>query len=255
MFGLMRRHQERMRQEPRVIAELPKPKTPARPPDAAAGGNLAGQQLAAFLDAALAEDLAVLKSMASVEDKVAHKRDELIPKYAKYVARLKAEKRPHELLGYWLVWLFDAGAIDAALEHAEWCINAGHPLPERFNSDLRFFIASQVTAWAEAEVTAGRAVEPYFGWLLEQAENDSKAWNLPDPLRGRMYRVKGLDAERAEDLPVAAAYLKKALNLGAKVKTALEKIHKKIAAAAQAPAAGAGNGVDRPTQDIAGPEN
>lgn len=251
MFGLMRNHQEHTRNLGRVIAEMPV----ARAKSAASGqtsGKLAGQQLAAFLSASLTEDLAALKRIAATERKEDFKRETLLPKYAPYIARLKESGQKHDLLGYWLVWLFDAGSIDDALEYAAWCLGRGVGLPERFQSDIRFFIAAQVVNWAEKEIEAGRSIEPYWGWLHTQAEQEPEVWNLPDELAGRLCRVKGLEAFQQEDYPVAKFYLESALKLGAKVKTKLEQVDKKLAGMAlpemamAEPAQGEGDGDESP---------
>lgn len=231
-FGLMRRYQERTRNEGRVVAELPagKKSAPAAPQGK---GLLAGKQLEDFLSASLSEDLAALKGLASKEAKARHKREILLPKYAPYVERLKEggatpASGKHDLLGYWLVWLFDAGKMDEATQYADWCLQHGVKLPERFQSDIRFFIASQVVEWAEGEFNAGRAIEPYWGWIHAQAEQNPEIWNLPDELAGRLCRIKGLDSEKAGNLDLALFYLESALKLGAKVKTALERVQKNI---------------------------
>lgn len=222
-MSVMRGFQERMRNEGRVIAKMPRASAKAAP------GKLAGAQLEALVSASLTEDLAALKGLNSVERKVAMKRDTLIPKYGDYARRLKdAGKTAHELLGYWLVWLFDVGMMAEAFEHALWCLKNGVALPARFQSDIRFFIAAQVLEWAEAEFAAGRSPEPYFSALFTETLMEPEKWNLPDDLRARFFRLRGLMAEKDGDLALAEADLQKALDLGAKVKTALAGVRKKI---------------------------
>jgi hypothetical protein len=208
------------------MAELPMARHASAGPQGK--GTLAGKQLESFLSASLTEDLAALKNMASVERKSEHKRDTLLPKYAPYVERLKESDTGHDLLGYYLVWLFDAGSIDEATQFAGWCLEHGVALPARFQSDIRFFIASQVTEWAEKEEAAGREAQPYFDLIWKQALAEMETWNLPDDLNARYFRLKGLVAERLGDLVSAEKHLLTALDLGAKVKTALERVQKKI---------------------------
>lgn len=229
----MRAHQERVRNEGQVIASLP-PRTAATA-EPQGKGLLAGRQLEDFLAASLAEDLAALKGMASVAAKVAHKRDALLPKYAPYVARLREQGAKHDLLGYWLVWLFDAARMDEAMEYAEWCMNSGICLPQRFQSTVPFFVASQVADWAEGEFNGNRSVEPYFTSCAQAIAQNPAAWNLPDDLTARFHRLQGLAAERAGNLAEAETQLQKALNLGAKVNTALARVRKKIERGGAAP--------------------
>lgn len=232
-FGIMKAHQERVRNEGQVIASMPQRK--AAPAESHGKGLLAGKKLEDFLSASLAEDLATLKSLASVMAKVAHKRDVLLPKYASYVARLREQGAKHELLGYWLVWQFDAGRMDEAMEYAEWCMNAGITLPQRFQSTIPFFVASQVADWAEAEFNGNRSVEPYFTNCAQGIAENPAVWNLPDDLTARYHRLLGLAAERAGNLAEAETQLQKALTLGAKVNTALSRVRKKIERGGAAP--------------------
>ena len=233
-MSVMRRFQERMRNQGKVLAELPAARRKNAGPQGT--GVLAGKQLEEFLSASLAEDLAALKSISSVERKIAHKRDTLLPKYAPYVERLEESSATHELLGYYLVWLFDAGNIDEAVQFADYCLENGVKLPERFQSDIRFFVASKIMEWAEKEQEAGRSVDPYFGHIWSQAQADPEAWNLPDDLLARKSRLKGLIAEQRGDLSSAEGYLAVALERGAKVKTALDRVRKKITAGGAASA-------------------
>ncbi len=257
MFGLMRAHQDRMRNEGRVVAELPACKN-GKAASPAAQGLLAGKQLENFLSASLSEDLAALKGIASLERKAEHKRDTLLPKYASYVERLKELFIKHDLLGFWLVWLFDSGKIDEASQHADWCLTYGVKLPERFQSDIRFFIASQIVQWAEAEFATGRSMNPYFNIWFLRIGTPPEEWNLPDDLVARYYRLHGLKMEKDGVLAVAETYLQKALDKGAKVKTALERVQKNIArrnegaAQAEAPAA---PGEQSPGGDAAGDDS
>lgn len=227
-MGIMRRFQERVRNEGRLIATMPHKDAAAGSAPPAPTGLLAGGQLEALVSASLAEDLAALKALNSVERKEAMKRDTLIPKYRDYVERLRAAGSGHELLGYWLVWLFDAGMLVEACEYAAWGLEKDLELPERFQSDIRFFIAAQVIEWAEKEFAAGRSPEPYLSDQYRRQTTEPEVWNLPDDLRARYHRLRGLMAEKDGNLALAAAELQSALDLGAKVKTALAEVRKKL---------------------------
>lgn len=222
MPSLMRRYQNKVRNEGRVVAEMPK----AKP--SGTKGKTATNQLEALVTASLIEDLAILSAESSVARKAEIKRTNLIPKYADYVARLKEAGSTHDLLGYYLVWLFDAGMIPEALEHAAWCMEMGLNLPEKFKSAVPFFTATQVGTWAERERQAGRAVDPYFSGIFGQILNDPEGWNVPDDLLATFYRIRGLIAMDGGDLIQAESDLVEALALGAQVKTKLEAVRKKM---------------------------
>lgn len=188
----------------------------------ASAGAIGRQQLAALLDNALAEDLKSLHDIHSIERKIEAKRDILIPKYRDYVARLRADGTRHDILGYFLVWLFDAGDMEGALDLGFELVGKQIGLPERFNRDLPTFMADAVIDWSDAEFEAGRSPEPYFSTLLECME----AWDLPDALRARYFRLGGLLCERAGDIEGAVSKLERAMSLGAKVKTKLAELTK-----------------------------
>ncbi len=233
MMGFMRQHQARVRAEaakqsggtsPRpaggtVIAAMP----------GVGGGKVGAQQLAALVTASLGQDLAALKDMASVERKAEYKRSVLIPKYRDQVDRLMADGKAHDAIAYYLVWLLDAGCVEQALHVAAWAMAHGQALPETFKSRLPFFVASQVLEWAEGEYNAGRAFEPYLSQILTLMEADPAAWDIPDAVKARYYRLPGLAAEKAGDLRSAAIFLERALTLGASVKTALDNVKKRLA--------------------------
>lgn len=225
-MSLMRTHQARAR-----MASVRKP-GPDGPGGKVLGSMPAGlmgaSQLAAMLQASLDEDLAALHAVASVERKIAIKRETLVPKYRDYVARLLAAGQRHELLGYYLVWCLDAGIMEEGLRVATWALGHGQSLPVRFRASLPLFVASQALAWGEAEHNAGRTVEPYLAQALALTEPTGE---VPDQIRAGFHRLFGLQAEQAGDLALAARELDRALDLGAKVKTAREAVYKRMAKA------------------------
>ena len=218
MHGITRQFQERMRNEGRILGEMPERKTPAAP------GLTEIAQLEALVSASLSVDLEMLSGESSNERKGEIKRDVLLPKYASYVARLKAVGSKHEILGYQFVWLFDAGHIGEALEYAKDYMASGGKLPERFNSSPGFFVANQFITWAEKACNDEHDVEPYFSEVFAAA----KDWNLPDTLTARFYRLRGLRAMQMQDFKAAVPDLERALELGAKVETKLKEARKKI---------------------------
>ena len=191
-----------------------------------AAGMIGRQQLNALLDNALEEDLRGLKTIKSVERKIEVKRAQLLPKYRDYVARLRGADQAHDLLGFYMVWLFDAGEIEAALDLGFYMAEMGFSLPERFNRDVSTFLADAVLEWADAEYEAERSPEPYFSTLFAHVDgsDDTPAWDLPDALRAKYYRLRGLLDERAGNIEAAVGHLEHAMALGAKVKTKLNDL-------------------------------
>ena len=210
-----------------VVGQLPEAAPPA-PPTGLPSGLMAGQQLAAFCTASLTEDLRALKEVSSHASRDITKRDVLIPKYADYVRRLREAGYSHDLIGYYLVWLMDSGMIEEGLELALWCVGKGQTLPEGFSSKLPYFVSDTLLTWAEAETAAGRTVQPYLDQWSTAVTAAPDAWNLPDVITGRWRKVLAQQAELAGILATAKPHYEAALALGAKCKTALGDVTRKL---------------------------
>jgi hypothetical protein len=126
-------------------------------------------------------------------------------------------------LGQILVWLFDIKDIPQAMDLAVYCIAHDVPMPERFKRDLSTFLCDTIIEWAENEHEAGRSCEPYFGQVFDLA----KDWDIPDQVRARFYRLRGLIALKKKEWKQAVIELEYASEYGAKVKTWLARANKK----------------------------
>ncbi|MEI3478214.1 MAG: phage terminase small subunit [Bilophila sp.] len=122
------------------------------------------------------KDLEALHGVVSIDRKIAIKRDTLIPKYAGYVARLREEGRPHELVGYFLVWLFDCGFIERALDLAGWCAEHGQGLPDCFKASLPAFVARQILDWSQQTFDEGASPEPFFSQVYARLFDPDRRW-------------------------------------------------------------------------------
>lgn len=211
-----------------VVGQLPQALAQAAPPTGLPSGLMAGQQLAALCTASLTEDLRALKEVSSHASRDITKRDVLIPKYADYVRRLREAGYTHELIGYYLVWLMDSGMVEEGLELALWCVTNRQPLPESFSSALPYFVSDTLLTWAESETTAGRTVQPYLDQWRAAVDAAPEAWNLPDVITARWRKVLAQQAELAGDLATAKQHYEAALALGAKCKTALDVVTRKL---------------------------
>lgn len=210
-----------------VVGQLPQVAS-LTPPTGLPSGLMAGQQLAALCTASLTEDLRALKEVSSHASRDITKRDVLIPKYADYVRRLREAGYTHELIGYYLVWLMDSGMIEEGLELAFWCVTNRQPLPEGFSSKLPYFVSDTLLTWAEAETAAGRTVQPYLAQWSTAFTAAPDAWNLPDVITARFLKVLAQQAELAGDLAAAKPHYEAAFALGAKCKTALDVVTRKL---------------------------
>ena len=182
-------------------------------------GLLAANQTAALVSASLAEDLEALHSIASFERKAVFKRDTLLP-----------SGQTRDVLGYALVCLFDCGFIERALDLAGWCMEHGQRLPDRFKSSVPLLVALRTLEWAKAEHDAGRSPEPFFGQVFDRLfdPDPELVWDVPDQLAANYLKLRGLALAKSGDVSGAVAVLRQAQEKGAKVKTVLDDLLKKV---------------------------
>lgn len=192
-----------------------------------AKGLMAGKQIEKFLADALSEDLLMLKATKSIERKEQIKRDILIPKYREQVLALIKANKKHELISYYMIWCFDAGEIPEGLEIAEYCLQNEIKMPERFKSNVAFFVSNNLLDWGKAEFAAARSFEPYISDLLAKIEAEN--WDIDDACKAGFYTLLGRAELKAENYQEAVTKLVRAAELGGKVKTDLELAKKKLA--------------------------
>ena len=182
------------------------------------------QQKECVINAAIAEDLKILKGIKGLEDKADYKRS-LVIKYRERVETLQAQHDHRSIvLGYYLIWLFDAGYIPNATAFADYCIKYKVSTPETINRNVETFASDAVLAWSQEQFEADKSPEPYFSKYLEQIDS----LNVPDKLKGKYWRLAGLLHEKADEIVQAYQAYKKAHEFGVKVKTRMEKLEKRL---------------------------
>ncbi|MBT1120749.1 phage terminase small subunit [Stutzerimonas nitrititolerans] len=197
-----------------------------------------------LMEAALARDLERISEINSRELRQQLKRDELLPKYLEYVQRYRESglNYPNAVVMQVLVWLFDTAQFEAGLELADFAIEQGQQLPERFKRDVQTFVADELIDWAEAEHKAGRSPEPYVSNLLPRVdagwddkiygpENPApEAWELFERIPARYHKLLGVLAMDRKDWATAVQHLNRATDLYPEigVKTRLEGAEKAL---------------------------
>ncbi|WKN21487.1 phage terminase small subunit [Azotobacter vinelandii] len=181
-------------------------------PATALAGPANAQKHLALVTSALAEDLARLSDLNSLEARQQLKRDELLPKYLPYVERYRDSglNHPNPVLMQVLVWLFDTARFEQGLELAEFAIAQGQELPERFRRDVPTFVADELIEWAEAEYKAGRSPEPYVSNLLPRVDGE---WQLFERIPARYHKLLGILALDREDWATAIRHFDRATEL------------------------------------------
>lgn len=196
-------------------------------PATALAGPANAQKQLTLMTTALAEDLARLSELNSLEARQQLKRDELLPKYLDYVQRYRESglNHPNPVLMQVLVWLFDTVQFEAGLDLALFAIEQGQALPERFRRDVPTFVADAVIDWAEAEHKAKRSPEPYLSQLLpyvdsywaqihaEEGEALPQPWQLFERIPARFHKLLGIVAMDNKAWAVAIDHFERATAL------------------------------------------
>jgi hypothetical protein len=180
----------------------------------------------------LQQDLEQLKTIASIQDKIKHKRAVLLPKYLPVAHEYLGSEQggPCEALVYCMIWAFDTGDIDTAFKLFADCVSTDQEMPERFKSTLPVFAFGAFYDWAEEQFSQGHSIEPYFADVYATVE--AAEYSLPDALVANFHKLKGhihFDANQLED--AITAYDKVVAILGENksgVKTKLAQAQKKL---------------------------
>lgn len=213
----------------RVLEQGPVETVEVYTPSTALAGPANAQKHLALMTTALAEDCARLSDLNSMADRQRLKRDELLPKYLDYVQRYRDSglNHPNPVLMQVLVWLFDTEQFEHALALADFAMQQGQVMPERFKRDIPTFLADAIIEWAEAEHEAKRSPEPYLTLLLPRVDGE---WQLYERIPARYHKLLGIIAMEQEQWSEAIAHFDRAAELypAIGVKTRLEDATKAL---------------------------
>lgn len=222
-MSLALKHKQRVLEHgPAVTGEVYTPAT-------ALAGPANAQKHLALMIAALAEDCARLSDLNNMADRQRLKREELLPKYLDYVQRYRDSglNHPNPVLMQVLVWLFDTEQFEEGLELADFALQQGQPMPERFRRDIPTFVADTIIEWAEAEQKAKRSPEPYLTRLLPRVDGE---WRLYERIPARYHKLLGIIAMDNEQWAEAITHFERATELYPEigVKTRLDEANKAL---------------------------
>lgn len=189
-----------------------------------------GKKHLKLMEDALAQDLERIGAINSRELRQQLKRDELLPKYLDYVQRYRDSglSFQNSVVMQVLVWLFDTVQFEAGLDLADFAMEQGQVMPERFKRDVPTFVADAVIEWAEAEQKAGRSPEPYLSNLLPRVDGE---WQLTEQIPAKYHKLIGIRTMAAKDWAKAITHFERATELHAAVGvgTRLEGARKALA--------------------------
>lgn len=163
-------------------------------------------------EAALDQDLERLSAINGLAGRQLLKRDELLPKYQDYVQRYceSGLNFPNRVLVQVMVWLFDTAQFEDGLELADFAMEQGQVMPERFKRDIPTFVADAVIEWANAEQDARRSPEPYVSNLLPRVDGE---WQLTEQIPAKYHKLLGIRAMECQDWPIAIGHFERATEL------------------------------------------
>lgn len=197
--------------------------------------QLANRQAVESLDSlhiliqALNQDVASLKDLPMTSDRVAHKRDVLLPKWMPTVTDYlnSGSVFVHPVFAWCVVWLFDVGDLDKGLELADIAIAQHQPTPDNFRSTFPAFVADTVMAWAETTAVTGESIEPYFSRTFE---NVATRWRLHEEITAKWYKFAGLMLLRDDNGQPRATAVEDAetLEKAAVLLATAEKLYKRV---------------------------
>ncbi|MDU9040239.1 phage terminase small subunit [Pseudomonas corrugata] len=182
-------------------------------------------------EAALDQDLARISAINGLAGRQALKREELLPKYQEYVLRYceSGLNIPNRVAVQVMVWLFDTVQFDDALDLADFLMEQGQQMPERFKRrDIQTFVADAVCEWAYAEYNADRSPEPYLSDLLPRVDGE---WELTEQIPSKYHKLIGMRAMEAGQWETALKHLERSTELYPKAgnDTRIDKVRKALA--------------------------
>jgi hypothetical protein len=140
---------------------------------------------------ALKDDVEMARAQPTNADREAFKRDVLIPRWQPTVDAYLASGNEYSnpVFSWFVIWLFDAGYLDKALELADVAIEQHQATPDNIRSNFPTFVADTVMAWAEDTAAMGESVEPYFSLTFEKV---TQRWRLHEEITAKWYKFAGL---------------------------------------------------------------
>ena len=166
-----------------------------------------------------------LKQIQSLQVKIA-KKQEFLPEYQSYLdGVVSAETSPQDdVLVTIMLWNFDCGNLEQALKLGEYALQQKMVMPEQFKRSLACVIAEEL-----ADIVVKNPEECQLA-LVNKAIELTNDQDMPDEVRAKLYKAKGLVLEIKSEFSEAFTAFQKALELDHKcgVKGILQKIEKKL---------------------------
>lgn len=202
-------HMQRVREQ--QAREQQKEKLAAKEPDAAAESATDYTQFE-LLKMSLEQDVQASKNVARGKARDAMRDETLIPRYLPHAEAYveSGEEYANPVLVWVMIWLLDAGRIEAAMPLAMHAIEQGQAMPADFKRELPVWVADTVRTWSEAQFKAGHSPEPYFSDMFKALEE----MDVPHVVTMKFNKLAGKIAFDQEEYEAAVKFLTAANELG-----------------------------------------
>jgi tetratricopeptide (TPR) repeat protein len=180
-----------------------------------------------FMQAKLFEDYRRLKSVQSIERKVAIKR-EILPDYAAYVEGVleAGQGAQDEVLMRVMLWRIDVGDIEGALSIGRYALRHGLEPGDQFQRSTAAILVEE----AADQALALEADDATLLEELQEIERLTAGADMHDQIRAKLHKALG-NAHRAEGTPQEAlTHFRRALELNdrAGVKKDIERLEREV---------------------------
>jgi hypothetical protein len=156
------------------------------------------ERMAAQVRLRLQHDLRRLKEIASIERKIAVKR-EMLPEYAAWVDGLVAADKPliEDVLPTIMVWRIDVGNFAGALPLAAHVLRHDLPLPSRYERSAAALIAEEI---AEAASKLQGKGQPFPLDILNEVDALTASVDMHDEIRAKLEKAIGVELQRISEI-------------------------------------------------------
>jgi hypothetical protein len=207
---------------------------------AAPGESLAGANAYELMLVKLSTDRRRLKSIASIEQKIKVKRDELLPEYVDYVAGALSGGRgaQDDVLTTVMIWRIDAGDFAGGLDIARYAIEHRMTLPDQYDRPLATAIAEEFAEAALAAFKKAGTTNHVSAAQLDEVAQLTASADMHDQVRAKLHKALGYLAEQSGDGKAALEHLCRALELDSRagVKQDIARLEKASIASGEKPA-------------------
>lgn len=181
----------------------------------------------------LKDDKAILKNIASIQDKIKAKAA-MIPNYSDWIQGVIDTGRAaddDQVTPTLLVWMIDTGALDAAMPLAQLAIETQMASTDEYSRTMPEIIIEQMAE----QISAGRDIsltnlQTLIDWVTAKADNGLHINNMPDQIRAKLLKAAGERAEEQEEIEHAIALYEQALSYNERcgVKKRLDALKKQL---------------------------